>query len=130
MSTNSSLVNADATLPSNVCRMAAAAWGALSDNRYKALQRAAHLNPGVQLLPGNRAVLQLSDGSLLNVANSTPGVKLFWGCEGCKHGLQHYRYCTSHALGKAQALRCLYDIYDEGNGWQLAGRSHMTLSCS
>jgi hypothetical protein len=51
----------------------AAAWGALSDDRYKALQRAAHLNQTVGLRPGNRAVKQLADGSIVRIANSTTG---------------------------------------------------------
>lgn len=101
--------------------MAAPARGALSEGRYNALQRAAHLNPDVELLPGNKAVQHQPDGSVRRIANSTPYTHLFWGCEGCRGGLQHYRLCTSHALGKALALRCLYCSYDEGE-WVAAGR--------
>jgi very-short-patch-repair endonuclease len=95
--------------------------GALSDERYKALQRAAHLNPGVTLLPGNRAVAQLANGSTVKVSNSTIGVQLVWGCEGCRLGTQHYRICTSHALRKPLSLRCLYDSYNEEE-WDAANR--------
>ena len=99
----------------------AVAWGALSDDRYKALQRAAHLNPAVRLLPGNRAVKQLPDGSTLSIANSTTGVRLIWGLEGCRCGRQHYRICTSHGLSKPLSLRCLYDSHDEEE-WEAAKR--------
>jgi hypothetical protein len=99
----------------------AAAWGALSDDRYKALQRAAHLNPTVRLLPGNRAVKQLADGSTLRIANSTTGVQLIWGLEGCRCGWQHYRICTCHGLSKPLSLRCPYGSYDEGE-WEAANR--------
>jgi hypothetical protein len=50
--------------------MMATTRGALSEDRYKAAQRATHLNPTIQLLSGNKAATQLPDGSWLNVANS------------------------------------------------------------
>jgi hypothetical protein len=99
----------------------AAARGALSEDRYTALLRAQHHNPGLQLLPGNKAKFQLSDGTKLNIANSTTGVKLFWACEGCRDRNQHMRYCTSHALGKPLALRCLICSYDPAE-WEAEGR--------
>lgn len=99
----------------------AATRGALSDDRYQALVRAGSHNPGLVLLPGNKAKVQLSDGTKLNIANCTPDVKLFWGCEGCCDKIQHMRYCTSHALRKSLALRCLYCSYDPAE-WDAEGR--------
>jgi very-short-patch-repair endonuclease len=101
--------------------MMATTRGALSEDRYKAAQRATHLNPTIQLLSGNKAATQLPDGSWLNVANSTPGVQLFWGLEGCKNGLQHYRYCTPHALNKPLALCCPICSFDP-DVWVAEGR--------
>lgn len=89
-----------------------------------AAQRAAHLNPGIQLLAGNRAATQLSDGSWLKIANSSTGVQMFWGCEGCTGGLQHYRLCTPHTLSKALALRCTFCSYAREE-WEAEGRQQL-----
>lgn len=99
----------------------AAKRGALSDGRFQGLVRADGHNPGLVLLPGNKAKLQLSDGPPVNITNSTPFIQLFWGCERCRGKLRHMRYCTSHALRKALALRCLYCSYDPAE-WEAEDR--------
>lgn len=99
----------------------AAKRGALSDDKYKAAKLAAQLNPEVQLLAGNRARKQQSDGSLSSITNTTPYVRMFWGCEGCKPGVQHFRFATPHGLNKALALRCLICSFDPAE-WEAAER--------
>jgi hypothetical protein len=105
----------------------AATRGVLSDDRYKAAQLAAHLNPAVQLLTKNRAGLKLPDGSVRGITNSTVYVRMFWGCEGCKQGVQHYRFATPHGLSKALALRCLFCSYD-ADEWKAAHRQQLDQS--
>ena len=67
----------------------------------------------MQLLPKLKAKVVLSDGSTLSITNTSVGVQLFWGLEGCVQGMQHYRYCTPHALKKPLSLNYFFCNYDE-----------------
>lgn len=67
----------------------------------------------MQLLPGNKALYALPDGSNVKISKSGIGVQLYWALQGCQPGLQHYRYCTSHALSKALSLNCFFCNCDE-----------------
>lgn len=93
--------------------MAVTRRGALDDDQWRALSAAQHMNPAVQLLPGNRAVKALQEGSKLNISKSCIGVQLFWALRGCRPGLQHYRFCTPHALSKPLSLDCFFCNCDE-----------------
>ena len=86
--------------------------GVLDDEKWEAVQKAQQLNPTLRLLPGNKAVKQLPDGTQLKISNNTVGVQLFWGLQGCGAGLQHYRFCTPHALSKPLSLNCFFCNFD------------------
>lgn len=99
----------------------------LDVEKWTAAKLAHKLNPTIQLRPGNKAVKQLSDGSLLQISNSTIGVKLYWGLQHCKAGLQHFRFCTPHALSKPLSLNCFFCNYDEAE-CVAAGRQKPAVS--
>lgn len=80
--------------------------GKLSQPLRKAIERAQHLNPDVNLYDYEVPAVVARDKVEALIYNSTEGVKVVVRCEGCCQGRRHYRKATPKTLSKSGALHC------------------------
>jgi hypothetical protein len=80
--------------------------GKLSQQLRRAIERAQHLNPNVNLYDYEVPAVVAGDKIEALIYNSTEGVKVVVRCEGCCQGRRHYRKATPKALSKSGALHC------------------------
>lgn len=80
--------------------------GKLGHKLRRAIERAAALNPNVDVLNYDVPAVVVDGRVKALIYNSTEGEKVVVRCEGCCPGRTHYRKATPKALSKKGALQC------------------------